>query len=69
MTTHWYALRSKPCKEDILWRQVGLRGFECFYPRLRVKPVNPRSRKIRPYFPGYMFVRADLSEAGNSVGA
>ena len=66
MAAYWYALRSKPRKEDILWQQVGVRGFECFYPRLRVKPVNPKSRKVRPYFPGYMFVRADLSETGHS---
>jgi transcription antitermination factor NusG len=38
-----------------------------FYPRLRVQPVNPRSRKVRPYFPGYLFVRADLGEVGIST--
>lgn len=67
MTTYWYALRSKPRKEEIVWRQVRAQGFETFYPRLRVNPVNPRSRKTQPYFPGYLFVRADLDEVGVSV--
>lgn len=67
MVDHWYALRSKPRKEDVVWRQVTSQGFESYYPRLRVHPVNPRSRKLRPYFPGYLFVKADLEEAGMSV--
>jgi transcription antitermination factor NusG len=67
MSQLWYALRSKPRKEDVVWRQVNLQGFEVFYPRLRVNPVNPRSRKVKPYFPGYLFVNADLEEVGLSV--
>lgn len=67
MPSYWYALRSKPRKEDVLWRQIRARGLEVFYPRLRVNPVNPRSKKVRPYFPGYMFVYADLEEKGQST--
>lgn len=67
MTSRWYALRSKPCKEAIVWQQVQARGFETFYPRLRVRPVNPRARKVKPYFPGYMFVQADLDVVGLST--
>lgn len=67
MTEHWYALRSKPRKEDVVWRQLRSQEFEVFYPRLRVHPVNPRSRKVRPYFPGYMFVKADIEEIGLST--
>jgi transcription antitermination factor NusG len=66
MSLHWYALRSKPHKEEALWHQVGILRYETFYPRLKVKPVNPRSRRIRPYFPGYFFVRADLDDIGLS---
>ena len=66
MAMKWYALRSKPRKEDVVWRQVHTLGFEIFYPRIRVQPVNPRSKKLRPYFPGYMFVQADLAEVGLS---
>ena len=67
MTIGWYALRSKPRKEEALWGQLLARGFETFYPRLRINPVNPRARKLAPYFPGYMFVYADLEEVGPST--
>ena len=63
----WYALRSKPHKETALWREVCARGLECFYPQLHVRPVNARSRRTRPYFPGYLFVRADLESVGVSM--
>ena len=66
MSSHWYALRSKPHREEVVCGQALIRGIEVFYPRLRTKPVNPRARKVRPYFPGYMFVRADLNEVGLS---
>jgi transcriptional antiterminator RfaH len=66
MPQQWYALRSKPRKEDIVWRQLRGEELEVFYPRIRVNPVNPRSRKIKPYFPGYMFVYVDLEQTGMS---
>ncbi len=67
MTRQWYVLRSKPRKESALWDYVLSKGMECFYPRMRVNPVNPRARKIKPYFPGYMFVQADLEKVGRSA--
>jgi transcriptional antiterminator RfaH len=60
-------MRSKPRKEVVLWRQLLERDIEVFFPRVRVNPVNPRSRKIRPYFPGYLFVRTDIEEVGLST--
>ena len=63
----WYALRSKPNKEEALWREACARGYEGFFPQINVQPVNPRARKIRPYFPGYMFVRIDLLRVGFSA--
>ena len=62
MAVGWYVLRSKPRKEDFLYGQLCARKIEAYYPKLRVKPVNPRSRKIKPYFPGYLFVHVDLEE-------
>jgi transcription antitermination factor NusG len=67
MALYWYALRSKPRKEDFVWRQVHSMGIECYYPRLRVQPVNPRASKVKPYFPGYMFVKADIDQLGLST--
>ena len=67
MPSNWYAISSHPNKEEVLWRHMISKGIEVFYPRIRVQPVNPRSRKVRPYFPGYMFVQIDLDEAGLST--
>jgi transcriptional antiterminator RfaH len=66
MTAQWYALRSKPRKELTLWRQLLSRHVENFFPAIRVNPVNPRSSHVQPYFPGYMFVQADLEQEGQS---
>ena len=66
MLSAWYALRSKTHKEHALSQQARLRGYEVFYPRLHVSPVNPRSRKIIPYFPGYLFIHTNLREVGQT---
>jgi len=60
MPLSWYAMRSKPNKENFLADQLQAHGVEVFFPTLRVNPVNPRSRKIRSYFPNYLFVHVDL---------
>jgi transcriptional antiterminator RfaH len=67
MSMPWYVMRSKPNKEMALWRELTARGTECFYPRLHVRPVDPRNHKIKPYFPGYMFLRANLEQMGMST--
>lgn len=67
MSTHWYAYRSHPGKEELLWSQLLSRGFDGFYPCLRVHPVNPRAKKVRPYFPGYLFLRVDVEAVGIST--
>jgi len=67
MTAYWYALQSKPNKEDALFGQLENQGFEVFYPRIRVTPVNPRAKKIKAYFPGYMFIHVDINAVGLST--
>lgn len=67
MTMQWYVLRSKANKEMALWRELSAHGYEGFYPHLRLRPVDPRSRKIRPYFPGYLFVQLNMEQVGTSV--
>ena len=60
----WYALQSKPHQEDVLCRYLKAGEVETYYPRLPVRTVNPRARKIKPYFPGYMFVHIDVQTCG-----
>ncbi len=62
----WYAIQSKTRKEELLCEQLSIREIETFFPRIRVKPVNPRARKIKPYFPGYVFGSVDLEHIGRS---
>ena len=63
MSLAWYVIYSKPNKEEFLCQQLRFKKVEHFYPCVTVIPVNPRSRKIRPYFPGYLFVHLDLDQA------
>jgi transcriptional antiterminator RfaH len=63
----WYVLRSKPHKESVLARYAKGQGHSIFYPTIPYKPVNYRASRIRAYFPGYLFVRADLQGQGVST--
>ena len=67
MTKSWYAIHSHPNKEQLLYEQIVTRGYDAFFPRIRVHPVNPRSRKIKAYFPGYLFINVDLTVSGLTV--
>ena len=67
MAVLWYAMRSKPHKEDFLARQFEVQGVKVYHPRIRVRVANPRARKVRPYFSGYIFVQADLDLISRST--
>jgi transcriptional antiterminator RfaH len=67
MPVNWFAYQSKPNKEEVLCEQLRSREIETYYPWIRVNPVNPRSRRAIPYFPGYVFIRVDLAEIGISA--
>lgn len=80
MTVHWYALHVKPHKERLVYERLlapdgipslssadGRLPYKVFFPAVHVKPKNPRAAKIRPFFPGYMFVNADLEELGHNA--
>ncbi|MBN1451865.1 MAG: hypothetical protein JW963_12685 [Anaerolineales bacterium] len=63
----WYVLHSKPRKKSQLNAYLQSQGIETFSPTVRLNPVNPRSSKIRPYFPRYLFAHADLEEVDLSL--
>jgi transcriptional antiterminator RfaH len=67
MNSSWYVIQSHPNKEQLLYKQIDMLGIEVFYPKIKVKPVNPRSRKIRPYFPGYLFIKTNVESIGSST--
>lgn len=53
---HWYALRCKSNMEFIVNDQLKAKLIPNYLPVYAVRPVNPRSHAIKPYFPGYLFV-------------
>jgi transcriptional antiterminator RfaH len=67
MAVEWFVLHSKPHKEELLAEQLELPRIETFYPRIRVQVVNPRARKVRPYFPRHVFMHVDLDKMGLSA--
>jgi transcriptional antiterminator RfaH len=67
MAASWYVIRSKPNKEDFLANQLAAYGIKVFCPSIRVRTVNPRARKVRPYFPSYLFVHVDLEAVSLST--
>jgi len=62
----WYVLQSKPNRENLLFSELCHREIETYYPRLRINPVNPRARKMVPFFPGYLFIQVDLDQTSLS---
>jgi transcription antitermination factor NusG len=64
----WYAVQTQPNREFLAaGALVSVEGVETYLPTLRVQPVNPRARTELPFFPGYLFVRADLVQVGRSA--
>ncbi len=64
MMLHWYALHTKPHKERQVAQLLASLAAPFFLPLVYVQPKNPRAAKQRPYFPGYLFVQANLVDVG-----
>lgn len=64
---NWYILHVKPHKERPTNQLLLERAVETFLPLAKVKPKNPRAAKERPYFPGYLFLHADLEQLGHNA--
>lgn len=59
---HWYALRCKSNMEFVVNDQLRAKRIPNYLPVYSVKPINPRSHAIKPYFPGYLFVNDEPEE-------
>ncbi len=57
----WHVLRCQPRKELQVHNTLTQKSITTYYPTVKVKSKNPRASKIQPYFPGYIFVQADLN--------
>ena len=63
----WYVMHSKPQKEQWLYRQLSALDIDAYYPCLRAQSGKVNSRRMKPYFPGYLFLKADLHQIGMST--
>jgi transcriptional antiterminator RfaH len=67
-TRKWYAVQTKPHSEFFAENALGsVPEVQAYLPTVRVEPVNPRARKTRPFFPGYLFACLDLDQVGLSA--
>jgi transcriptional antiterminator NusG len=56
---HWYALYTRSHCEQLVWDQLGAKGFHLFLPRIDVWSQRAGERHLIsvPMFPGYLFLR------------
>lgn len=62
----WYAVRSKPRREEFAQDQLIRRGVETFLPRV-VEHTRGAQPLVGPLFPGYLFARISLESQFTSV--
>lgn len=58
-------MQSKPNREFFLQGQLVLNNVETYLPLIKTVKSNGRT-SYRPFFPGYLFVKVDLTERGTS---
>lgn len=64
---NWYVIQTKPRKEKQVGSVLERQGIQVYLPLVRVRRVNPRASPVAPFFPGYLFARADLASVGVSA--
>lgn len=65
MTEHWYTFHTKPNAEYQVAQTLRQRGLEVFLPEVKA-PRSRRRRKMKPFFPSYLFAKVDLKAIGIS---
>lgn len=63
---NWYVMHTKPHKELFLFEQLYLNQIEAYLPLLK-KNYRFERAGARPFFPGYLFVRVDITVSGVSL--
>lgn len=56
---HWYALYTKPYKEQQVRCLLESKGFEAYLPAIKIRRNG--QWKVKPFFSCYLFVRADTT--------
>jgi transcriptional antiterminator RfaH len=62
-TARWYVVHTQPSAEDRAIARLRTQGYHIFCPRLRkvVRHARKSTDKLAPLFPGYLFLRLDIS--------
>lgn len=57
--SYWYAVNTKPRKEDLVHKNLELKNVEVFLPKIEITRRRGAAelKLIEPLFPGYLFVR------------
>jgi transcriptional antiterminator RfaH len=66
---YWFAVYTKPQKEEYAELNLKLRGVDTFFPKLFLPKAAKRKKQMVPLFPNYLFVRCEIisQEYGNIV--
>lgn len=66
---HWYVVCTKPNQEKQASLNIGRLGVGCFLPLLQEQKIIRRKPKtvVTPLFPGYLFVRINVTEHYRAV--
>lgn len=64
---HWYVIQTKPRREKQVGNVLERQGVQIYLPLVQVRRVNPRACPVVPFFPCYLFARADLTCVGVSA--
>lgn len=67
MRAEWYVLHCKPRKESCVAGQLRAAGLVYFFPTVKSNPVNPRACKVKPFLPGYLFVKLDIPKGEKNL--
>lgn len=63
MPRTWHVATVRPLQDARAVRELNRQGFFTFAPRCRTRVIKPNGQHrycVRPYIPGYVFVRTDL---------
>lgn len=59
--SQWYAVYSKPHKEEYAEFHLRAKGLQVFFPKLLLPESTKKRRRVIPLFPNYLFVRLSIS--------
>jgi transcriptional antiterminator RfaH len=57
---YWFAVYTKPQKEEYAELNLRLRGIDTFFPKLFLPKAAKRKKQIVALFPNYLFVRCEI---------